>query len=134
VAGLGAVSGIAGQRGRTLRAPGTQRHLSYEALLVHIKTLIHVRTRGAYGWPRIWRAACRWVSSGCKPHAAARHSHRGKTAFQGDDRQRPQVANSPNLLNREFSVAEPDKVWVGDITYIATDEGWRFLAVVIDFE
>ena len=31
---------------------------------------------------------------------------------------------SPNLLNREFSVAEPDKVWVGDITYIATDEVW----------
>ena len=31
---------------------------------------------------------------------------------------------SPNLLNREFSVAEPDKVWVRDITYIATDEGW----------
>ena len=35
---------------------------------------------------------------------------------------------SPNLLNREFTVAEPDKVWVGDITYIATDEGWLFLA------
>ena len=29
---------------------------------------------------------------------------------------------SPNLLNREFTVAEPDKVWVGDITYIATDK------------
>ena len=39
---------------------------------------------------------------------------------------------SPNLLNREFTVAEPDKVWVGDITYIATDEGWLFLAVVIN--
>ena len=39
---------------------------------------------------------------------------------------------APNVLNREFEVAEPDKVWVGDITYIATDEGWLFLAVVID--
>ena len=29
-------------------------------------------------------------------------------------------------------MAEPDRVWVGDITYIATDEGWLFLAVVID--
>ena len=37
-----------------------------------------------------------------------------------------------NMLNREFTVAEPDKVWVGDIIYIATDEGWLFLAVVID--
>lgn len=37
-----------------------------------------------------------------------------------------------NLLDRQFTVAEPDRVWVGDITYIATDEGWLFLAVVID--
>tara|TARA_B100001105_G_scaffold26841_1_gene18821 strand:- start:1616 stop:1906 length:291 start_codon:yes stop_codon:yes gene_type:complete len=29
-------------------------------------------------------------------------------------------------------VSQPDRVWVGDITYIATDEGWLFLAVVID--
>lgn len=39
---------------------------------------------------------------------------------------------APNLLNREFTVSEPDKGWAGDITYIATDEGWLFLAVVID--
>ncbi len=37
-----------------------------------------------------------------------------------------------NLLDRQFTVAAPDRVWVGDITYIATDEGWLFLAVVID--
>lgn len=36
------------------------------------------------------------------------------------------------LINREFTVSEPDKVWVGDITYIATGEGWVFLAVAID--
>ena len=39
---------------------------------------------------------------------------------------------SPNLLNREFTVTEPDRVWVGDITYIATGEDWLFLTVVID--
>lgn len=44
----------------------------------------------------------------------------------------PNLPNSLNLLDREFVVAVPDKVWVGDITYIATDEGWLFLAVVID--
>jgi transposase InsO family protein len=38
---------------------------------------------------------------------------------------------SPNL-NREFIVTQPDKVWASDITYIATDEGRLFLAVVID--
>jgi putative transposase len=37
-----------------------------------------------------------------------------------------------NLLQRDFSPAEPDRVWSSDITYIATDEGWLYLAVVID--
>jgi transposase InsO family protein len=36
---------------------------------------------------------------------------------------------SPNLLDRQFTVAEPDKVWAGDITYIATDEGWLLLGI-----
>ena len=39
---------------------------------------------------------------------------------------------SPNLLNSQFDVREPDKVWVTDITYIRTYEGWLYLAVVLD--
>ena len=39
---------------------------------------------------------------------------------------------APNLLGRDFSVDAPDKVWVSDITYIWTREGWLYLAVVID--
>jgi transposase InsO family protein len=39
---------------------------------------------------------------------------------------------APNLLDRQFTTTQPDKAWAGDITYIATDEGWLFLAVVID--
>jgi putative transposase len=39
---------------------------------------------------------------------------------------------APNLLGREFSVDAPDKVWVGDITYVWTREGWLYLAVVLD--
>ena len=37
-----------------------------------------------------------------------------------------------NVLNREFSVEKPNQVYVGDITYISTQEGWLYLAVVID--
>ena len=37
-----------------------------------------------------------------------------------------------NLLNREFQVDQPDTVYAGDITYIPTDEGWLYLAVMID--
>jgi len=39
---------------------------------------------------------------------------------------------APNLLKQNFSVATPDRVWVGDITYVPTREGWLYLAVVID--
>jgi len=39
---------------------------------------------------------------------------------------------APNLLKREFTVADPNIVYVGDITYIPTREGWLYLAVVID--
>lgn len=39
---------------------------------------------------------------------------------------------APNLLQREFTVAQPDQVWVTDITYIRTYEGWLYLTVVID--
>jgi putative transposase len=39
---------------------------------------------------------------------------------------------APNRLNRQFEVAAPDRVWVADITYVWTRQGWLHLAVVID--
>ena len=38
----------------------------------------------------------------------------------------------PNLLNREFNPAHPNQVWTTDLSYIWTNEGWMYLAVVID--
>jgi putative transposase len=39
---------------------------------------------------------------------------------------------APNQLNREFTVTQPETVYVGDITYLPTGEGWLYLAVVLD--
>jgi putative transposase len=39
----------------------------------------------------------------------------------------------PNLLERQFDVAAPNKVWAGDITYIWTGKRWAYLAMVLDF-
>jgi putative transposase len=39
---------------------------------------------------------------------------------------------APNLLERDFSAKARDRVWVGDITYVWTTEGWMYLAVLID--
>lgn len=64
------------------------------------------------------------------------HTHgiraKGKKRFKVTTDSNHDLPIAPNLLNRQFNVTQPDRVWVGDITYIATDEGWLFLAVVID--
>jgi transposase InsO family protein len=119
------------------KANDTQRrHLSDDALLVHIKA-IHAQTRGGYGWPRIWRELlARGIRVGKDRVQKLMQRHgiraRGKRRFKLTTDSGHDLPISPNVLNREFTVSEPDKVWVGDITCIATDEGWLFLAVVID--
>ena len=99
------------------------------ALLTHIKA-IHAETRGAYGWPRIWRELRqRNVRVGKeRDDAGQRHSGTLEAEVQSDDRQPSWL--SDNLLNRNFQPERPDLV--GDITYIATQDGWLYLAVVID--
>lgn len=39
---------------------------------------------------------------------------------------------APNLLEQNFQAAEPNRIWLGDITYIPTGEGWLYLAAVLD--
>jgi len=39
---------------------------------------------------------------------------------------------APNHVQQQFDVGEPNKVWVTDITYIRTHEGWLYLSVVLD--
>jgi len=58
---------------------------------------------------------------------------RGKRRFRvltSDSKHSLPIA--PNVVDRKFSVGTPNQVWVGDLTYIPTAEGWLFLAVVID--
>jgi len=53
----------------------------------------------------------------------------GKRRFK---RGGPPSVVAPNHLQRQFDVTEPNKVWVTDITYIRTHEGWLYLAAVLD--
>ena len=114
-----------------------RRHLSDEALLVHIRA-VYAENHGAYGWPRIWRELRdRGIRVGKQRVQRLMQEHgiraRGKRRFRvttTDSRHDLPIA--PNLLNRNFTVAAPNQAWAGDITYIATEEGWLFLAVVID--
>lgn len=119
---------------RSSAAP--RRHLSDAALLVHLQA-VHAQTRGGYGWPRVWRELRgQGIRVGKHRVQTLRQKHgiraRGKRRFKVTTDSQHGLPVAPNLLDRQFAVAKPDKVWAGDITYIATDEGWLFLAVVID--
>ncbi len=46
---------------------------------------------------------------------------------------RQEHTSLPNLLERQFAVPEPDRVWCGDITYLWAGNRWCYLAVVMDF-
>ena len=61
---------------------------------------------------------------GLQAKGTARKHRRAKPVEKGD----PRV----NLINRVFDVDARNRLWVGDITYIDTDEGWLYLAAVID--
>ena len=57
---------------------------------------------------------------------------RGKRKFVVTTDSKHTLPIAPNLLNRNFQPAQHNAVWTGDITYIQTDEGWLYLAVVLD--
>ncbi|WP_430543330.1 IS3 family transposase [Stenotrophomonas maltophilia] len=44
----------------------------------------------------------------------------------------PQALTVPNILDRQFNPEAPNQVWAGDITYIPTQQGWLYLAIVVD--
>jgi putative transposase len=54
-----------------------------------------------------------------------------KRKFKATTNSKHSFPIEPNKLERQFCVAKPNLAWVGDITYISTDEGWLYLAVVI---
>lgn len=55
-----------------------------------------------------------------------------KFAYKRTTNSRHSHPVAPNLLNRNFQVSKPNTVWVGDITYIPTGQGWLYLAIVKD--
>lgn len=60
-----------------------------------------------------------WKSKVCKKYKATTNSNH-------------QLPVAENLLNREFEADRPNQKWVSDITYIPTDEGWLYLAGILD--
>jgi putative transposase len=112
------------------------RHLSETALLVAIRA-VYTEARGAYGWPRVWRHL---KASGVRvgKQRVQRAMQQNSIRARGKRRFRVSTTHSnhalpiaPNLLARNFTVASPNTACVGDMTYIPTEEGWLYLAVVL---
>lgn len=116
--------------------PGANRRISNEALLTHILA-IHAEVRQEYGWPKMWKElVARGIRVGKERVRRMMKAHgikaRSKRKFVNTTDSRHSLPIAPNLLQRNFTASAPNQVWTGDITYIATDEGWLYLAVVLD--
>ncbi|WP_116923937.1 IS3 family transposase [Pseudomonas sp. URIL14HWK12:I10] len=92
---------------------------------------------GVYGYRKI-HDDLRELGEACGRNRVGRLMQAEGLRSQTGYRRRPgfyggkPTAASPNHLARQFKVSEPNKVWVTDITYIRTYEGWLYLAVVLD--
>jgi len=88
--------------------------------------------KGRAGAPRL----ARHLSVGRRQVAESmrRQGLRAKAArkFKATTNSNHSLPVAQNLLQQNFTAAGPNQVWVGDITYIGTDEGWLYLAVVLD--
>lgn len=98
---------------------------------------IHAELKGAYGSPRMTRELRERGFPASEPRVErlmrengirARHKRRYKATT--DSKHTLPVAK--NLLDRNFTPTAPNQVWTADMTYLWTDEGWLYLAVVID--
>jgi putative transposase len=117
--------------------PASTRQVRHDTLAGQI-TRVHVANRRVYGSPRICqalRAAGEGVSentvAGIMRELGLRARKKRKFVPQTtDSRHAHPVAR--NVLDRRFTAALPNRKWVVDITYIPTDEGWLYLAGVLD--
>jgi putative transposase len=107
-----------------------------ENLAVEIAA-VHKRTCGRYGSPRVHRelrAKGRRVSKKRIERVMRERGIRGKMKrrFRRTTDSNHTSPIAPNVVARQFEPSAPNQVWAGDVTYIATCEGWAYLAVLLD--
>lgn len=118
------------------KRPPSPRASEDETLSEEIRK-IHDQSRGTYGAPRIQaQLAAQGWSVGRKRVARLMRAAdlQGVSRRKGPrtTRRRAGARPAPDLVQRHFSAQGPNRLWVADITYIATWSGWLYLAVVVD--
>lgn len=117
------------------RKPG-KRQQANELLDKKIIDIFNVH-KGRYGAKRITDELRDGGEMCSKNRVAKRMRHLGlrakaKKKFKMTTDSKHNLPVAPNLLNRDFYASKPNQKWCGDISYVWTDEGWMYLAVVID--
>ena len=98
---------------------------------------IHARSRGVYGSPRVHaalRATGVLVARKRVERLMREQGLRGRAPrrYRATTDSEHTLPVAPNVVERDFEVTAPNEVWVTDVTYVATREGWLFLAVIVD--
>ncbi|WP_079045637.1 IS3 family transposase [Carbonactinospora thermoautotrophica] len=135
---LARVLGVSRQGYYAWKNRGESRRQREDAALLEKIRAIHVGSRCTYGSPRV--------------HAELRENHRVRVSrkrvarlmraagLQGCHRRRrggltrrdPAASPAPDLVQRNFHAAAPNRLWTADLTHVPTLEGWLYLAVVLD--
>ncbi|MBJ6788826.1 IS3-like element IS600 family transposase [Shigella sonnei] len=114
----------------------SDRKQSDERLKLEIK-VAHIRTRETYGTRRLQtELAENGIIVGRDRLARLRKELRlrckQKRKFRATTNSNHNLPVAPNLLNQTFAPTAPNQVWVADLTYVATQEGWLYLAGIKD--
>ena len=119
-----------------ITAKPPKRLLEEKQLLIKIQA-IHEKSRKTYGSPRIHAELAESGETCSRPRVARLMKKAGivskmKKRFKVTTKVDPRLKAAPNLLKQDFSAKAPNQRWAADLTYIWTQEGWLYVAVVLD--
>lgn len=118
------------------KRPKSIRTKENEKLLIEINR-VFLEHGENYGSPRIWKALNK-AEIGCSENRVARLMRKNnlvavqRRKYRATTDSKHNWPIAPNILNRNFITDGPNKIWLADITYIWTWEGWLYLAFVLD--
>jgi putative transposase len=118
------------------KRPLSPRATSEAALCEHVRKA-HEASRNSYGSPRVLRELRRQGHQVGKRRVERAMRAMGLVARPGGryrvtTRADPSHSFAPNTLDRAFTASRPNQRWVTDISYVWTDDGWCYLAIILD--
>ncbi len=114
----------------------SQRSLENQEILKKIKE-VYKESRDTYGSPRIHKEL-KTKGVKCSKPRVARLMRKSQIcakmtkAWRQTTKQKQGAIATPNHLDQNFTVDEPNKAWVSDITYVPTEEGWLYVSISLD--